>query len=73
VQGDSVSGGCHVVSRRIGVGCRYPEVYDEDVSSPSLRALRDADRASLFRNRGFESWEAFWAWVKDFQARHTSK
>jgi hypothetical protein len=48
-------------------------VYDEDVSSPSLRALRDADRASLFRDRGFESWEAFWAWVKDFQARHTSK
>ena len=48
-------------------------VYDEDVSSPNLRALRDADRASLFRDRGFESWEALGARAKDFQARHASK
>jgi hypothetical protein len=48
-------------------------VYDEDVSSPNLRALRDADRESLPGDRGFESWAALAAWSKDFQARRTSK
>jgi mono/diheme cytochrome c family protein len=48
-------------------------VYDEDVSSPNLRALRDADRESLPSDRGFESWATLAAWAKDFQARRASK
>lgn len=48
-------------------------VYDDEVSSPNLRALRAADRASLFRDRGFESWEAFGAWAKAFSARRASR
>ena len=47
-------------------------VYDEDIDSPNLRALRAADRQSLPGDRGFPSWAALAAWSKQFQAR-TSK
>jgi peroxiredoxin len=48
-------------------------VYDEEVSSPNLRALRAADRASLPSDRGFASWEAFGAWARERQAGRAAK
>ena len=48
-------------------------VYDEDVSSPNLRALRDADRASFPQDRGFASWAELAAWGRAYQARRMAK
>ena len=48
-------------------------VYDEEVSSPNLRALRGADIASLPADRGFESWAALGAWAKEFAARQAAQ
>jgi hypothetical protein len=44
-------------------------VYDDEISSPNLRALRAADKASTLSDRGFASWEAFGAWAKAYAAR----
>jgi hypothetical protein len=44
-------------------------VYDEDVGSPNLRALREADLKSLPADRGFASWQEFGAWAKEFARR----
>jgi hypothetical protein len=44
-------------------------VYDDEISSPNLRALRAADRASLPSDRGFASWDAFGAWAKEYARR----
>jgi hypothetical protein len=48
-------------------------VYDEDVGSPNLRALRAADRESLPSDRGFSSWAEFGAWARQFQERRASR
>jgi peroxiredoxin len=48
-------------------------VYDEDVGSPNLRALRGADRESLPSDRGFSSWAEFGAWARQFQERRASR
>lgn len=48
-------------------------VYDDEISSPNLRALRAADRASLPSDRGFASWDAFGAWAKEYQAARAAK
>jgi hypothetical protein len=47
-------------------------VYDEDVGSPNLKALREADLTTLPQDRGFESWAALAAWSKSFQARRAA-
>jgi hypothetical protein len=44
-------------------------VYDEDPSSPNLRALRAADRKSLPNDRGFASWKEFGEWGKEYASR----
>jgi hypothetical protein len=44
-------------------------VYDDEVNSPNLRALRAADRESLPRDRGFDSWQALLAWRREFRSR----
>ena len=41
-------------------------VYDDEVNSPNLRALRAADRESLPRDWGFDSWQALLAWRREF-------
>ncbi|HMG21236.1 MAG TPA: hypothetical protein VK607_07975, partial [Kofleriaceae bacterium] len=48
-------------------------VYDDDVDSPNLRALRAKDRESLPNDRGFATWAEFGAWAKAFGARRTAK
>ena len=48
-------------------------VYDEDVGSPNLRALRAADLKSLPTDRGFSSWAEFGAWARQFQERRASR
>jgi hypothetical protein len=48
-------------------------VYDDEISSPNLRALRAADRASLPSDRGFASWDAFGAWAKEYERRRGTK
>lgn len=48
-------------------------VYDEDVGSPELRALRKADLEALPAERGFKSWAAFADWAREFKARGRSK
>jgi len=48
-------------------------VYDEDIGSPNLRALRAADRDTLPSDRGFSSWAEFGAWAKQFQQRRASR
>ena len=44
-------------------------VYDDEVSSQNLKALRAADRGSIPSDRGFASWDAFGAWAKAYAAR----
>jgi hypothetical protein len=39
-------------------------VYDEDIDSPELRALRTADRATIAQDLGFASWLELGAWAK---------
>jgi peroxiredoxin len=39
-------------------------VYDEDVDSPALKALRDADRATVPQDLGFASWIELGVWAK---------
>jgi peroxiredoxin len=48
-------------------------VYDEEASSPRLRALRAADRQSMPQDRGFGSWKEYEAWGKAFAARQAAK
>jgi len=48
-------------------------VYDDEISSPNLRALRAADRASIPSDRGFASWEAFGAWAKEYASRRAAR
>lgn len=48
-------------------------VYDEDVGSPRLRALRDADRESLPSDRGFASWAELAAWGRQFAQQRASR
>jgi hypothetical protein len=44
-------------------------IYDEDIGSPNLRKLREADLASLPQDRGFESWAALGTWAKEIAAK----
>ena len=44
-------------------------VYDDEVSSPNLRALRAADHASMPRDRGFASWAAYRDWGLEYASR----
>jgi hypothetical protein len=44
-------------------------IYDEDVSSPELQALRAADRSTIPQDLGFPSWSELAAWGKARQAR----
>jgi peroxiredoxin len=48
-------------------------VYDEDASSPNLRALRAADRESMLSDRGFASRAELAAWTREMAARRASK
>lgn len=48
-------------------------VYDEDASSPNLRALRAADRESMLSDRGFASRAELGAWMKEMAERRTAK
>lgn len=44
-------------------------VYDEEIASPNLIALRGKDRESLPQDRGFKSWPELLSWVSEFRAR----
>ena len=48
-------------------------VYDEDIGSQNLRALRAADLQSLPNDRGFSSWAEFGTWARQFQERRASR
>jgi peroxiredoxin len=48
-------------------------IYDEDVGSPALKALREADRKTLPQDLGFASWNELIAWGQAMRARRGSR
>jgi hypothetical protein len=48
-------------------------VYDDEIDSPNLLALRAADQESLLQDRGFDSWQSFLAWMNERSARMAAK
>lgn len=48
-------------------------IYDEDVGSPALEALREADRKTLPQDLGFASWNELIAWDQAMRARRGSR
>jgi mono/diheme cytochrome c family protein/peroxiredoxin len=48
-------------------------VYDEDASSPNLKALRAADLGTMLSDRGFASRDEFAAWAREYASRRRTK
>jgi peroxiredoxin/mono/diheme cytochrome c family protein len=48
-------------------------IYDEDIGSPALKALREADKKTLPQDLGFASWNELIAWGQAMRARRAAR